>query len=177
MAIETTMKAYKCETCRKIYIDKYSADICCKQYHCSVCGIELPKFWTICDSCREKRHFDKAIKISIKEYEEKFNGNMVYYDDYYYYDVLDMLDTLSNRYEKLPSYCFGTDAVKSELTDSVLEDIIEDSCEVGELSDEAYREFNEFAKVWNEKYGLKYFVPNNYAVLIPDELLAKYMSK
>lgn len=85
-----------------------------------------------------------------------------------------MLVTLGYNENELPNYCFGTDEVKCELTDNVLIDIVEDSYEDAELIDEAYREFNEFAKVWNDKYGLKYFVPNNYVVLIPDEMLESY---
>lgn len=62
MAIETTIRAYKCETCGKVYTDEYVANICCKQYHCEVCGCETPKYWLMCNACRDKRDFDKYFK-------------------------------------------------------------------------------------------------------------------
>lgn len=177
MAIETTIKAWKCPTCGKIYTDEYVADVCCKQYHCEVCGCKTPKYWLICNACRNKRDFDKAIKISIDEYEEKFKGNMVYYGGEFYFDVDDMLETLWDREVDLPSYCWGTDEMRCELTDNVLDDLTEDTYEDAEFNKEAYRKFNEFAEIWNEKYGLRYFTPNNYVILIPDEVLVKYKSE
>ena len=174
MAVETTIKAYKCENCGQIYRDKYIANVCCKQYHCEVCGCETPQYWLICNTCRDKRDFDKAIKISIGEYEEKFKGNMVCYNDNFYSDVEDMLVTFYDNEFDLPSYCWGTDEMRCELTDNILDNLTEDTYEDAEFDKEAYKEFNEFVTTWNEKYGLRYFTQNNYVVLIPDEVLAKY---
>lgn len=177
MAVETTIRAYKCETCGKIYTDEHVADTCCKQYHCEVCGCKTAKYWLICDNCRSQREFDKATRISLAEYEEKFDGNMVCYHDEFYSDVYDMLEMLNDSGEELPTYCWGTDRLQCVLTDNVLSNLTEDTYEDADFDKEAYHEFNEFVEAWNEKYKLIYYTRNNFLVTIPDEVLAEYKSE
>lgn len=62
MATKRTMDIWFCDKCGKGYASEYAASICCKQYHCSVCGIETPRYITKCDSCRNKELFEKAQK-------------------------------------------------------------------------------------------------------------------
>ena len=60
MAIKENMDLYRCEKCKKLYTSEYAANICCKQYHCRVCGKETPQYMLICDSCAEHERFEKA---------------------------------------------------------------------------------------------------------------------
>lgn len=92
MATKRTMDIWFCDKCGKGYASEYAASICCKQYHCSVCGIETPRYITKCDSCRNKELFEKAQKMTWEEYEEKFPGNMLYWNDEFYSDLGDLLD-------------------------------------------------------------------------------------
>jgi hypothetical protein len=173
---EIQIKAYQCE-CGKTYNDKYVAEICCKQYHCETCGAETKKYWLMCDPCREKRDFDKAKKITIEEYEKEYSGNMVYYNDNYYTDIDDMLDSLCcHDVDILPSYCWGTDKVPVEIDAiSVLDELLENSnCEDIDFSKEAYQEFKDFAEQWNKKWSQYYYMMNDIVILIPEEVLKEY---
>lgn len=76
MATKKTMDIWFCDKCGKGYTSEYAANICCKQYHCSVCGVETPRYITKCDSCRDKELFEKAQKMTWEEYLEKSSGNM-----------------------------------------------------------------------------------------------------
>lgn len=56
MAIKENMDLYRCEKCKKLYTSEYAANICCKQYHCRVCGKETPQYMLIVADglfCRE----------------------------------------------------------------------------------------------------------------------------
>lgn len=77
MAIKENMDLYRCEKCKKLYTSEYAANICCKQYHCRVCGKEIPQYMLICDSCAERERFEKARKMTLAEYYEEFPGNML----------------------------------------------------------------------------------------------------
>ena len=74
MAIKENMDLYRCEKCKKLYTSEYAANICCKQYHCRVCGKETPQYMLICDSCAEHERFEKARKMTLAEYYEEFPG-------------------------------------------------------------------------------------------------------
>lgn len=64
--------AYVCQVCGKWFSDKTYAEKCCTSKKCEVCGKILPcnYYYTCCDSCREQKKFEKAQKISLKEYSE-----------------------------------------------------------------------------------------------------------
>ena len=87
MAIKENMDLYRCEKCKKLYTSEYAANICCKQYHCRVCGKETPQYMLICDSCAEHERFEKARKMTLAEYYEEFPGNMLYYGEEFYDDI------------------------------------------------------------------------------------------
>ena len=108
MATKRTMDIWFCDKCGKGYASEYAASICCKQYHCSICGIETPRYITKCDSCRNKELFEKAQKMTWEEYEEKFPGNMLYWNDEFYSDLGDLLDASEFGGFDVPDYVFGT---------------------------------------------------------------------
>jgi len=171
---ETQIKAWKCDTCGKIYTDERVAGGCCKQYHCETCGCETPKYRLMCDSCRDKRDYDKATKMSYAEYCEKFPNNMICIGDDFYSELEEIVDEFYDKGDA-PEYCWGTEKIDVEIDpDSVLQDLLENSnCEDLEFDNEAYKEFKEFAKNWNEKYGVSYFVQTNIVIPITEELKIK----
>ena len=114
MATKKNIGIWACDKCGTLYTSKYAADICCKQYHCEVCGVETPRYILKCESCQEKARFDKAAKMSVEEYEAANPGNMVYWNDNYYGSVDDLLEHLADEgiaVKDLPTYCYGTTRV------------------------------------------------------------------
>lgn len=176
MATERMVKLWACDKCGKLYQDKYVADICCKQYHCEICGKETPRYMLKCNSCQEKARFEKAKKMTPEEYEATCPGNMVFWEDEYYASVDELLERLADEgmsLGDLPKYCYGTTRVYMRLeSGEILEHIEEEiDCEDLHFSDEAYKEFKEFAAKWNEKHEeYCFFCDDEIVILIPEEL-------
>lgn len=174
MANKVNKTVYQCSVCKNIYLDEYVANICCKQYRCEVCGVKTNRA-LICDSCHEKRAFVKAVKMTVKEWEEKYPDNMVYYGDEYFYSVEDCMETLRDRhlYEilDLPNYIWGTEEFTVDMdAESILDDMEENSnIEDFEIDKEGREILEWFLKGWNKKYGGKGYMATNIAILIPKE--------
>ena len=152
MAIKENMDLYRCEKCKKLYTSEYAANICCKQYHCRVCGKETPQYMLICDSCAEHERFEKARKMTLAEYYEEFPGNMLYYGEEFYDDIESLLDSIDCDYEDIPKY----------EEDSDVEDFYFD--------DAGAKELREFVKQWNAKYAKSYYSWNDkVVVMLPPE--------
>jgi len=170
--------SYQCGKCHKVYVDENMANNCCEPYHCNVCGKETPRYVLVCEQCREKREYNKAQKMTLQEWEEKFPNHMIYYNDKFYGDIYEMLDDIDFDYNEFPAYCWGTDEVAMEVDpDNVLEGIVENtSCEDLDFSDEAYKEFKNIISYWNDKYRQHYYMQSDIIVLIPEELKKEYIS-
>jgi hypothetical protein len=180
MATETTIKAWKCEKCGKIYTDKHAAETCCKQYHCEICGCETPRYRLKCEPCFEKCKYDKATKITLSEWQEKNADNMVFYNDIFYCSVDDMLESLyDDGIDDLPTYCWGTDKFPMIVDADYAMECAEENtdCEDLSFSDSAREELREFVDKWNEKYGEYYFTVNDTVILIPEDVLNEYKSE
>lgn len=182
MNVEET-KAYKCKNCGTTYLDQSFAEKCCKLKHCEDCGTELPYKWyrTTCEPCSERRYYDKSVKMTIEEYNEKYPDNMVFHNDRYYADVDECLETLFNNcdtdeeVEELVNsleYIYGTASETVEIEgDSVIEDMeVNSNLEDYSVDDAGYKELNDFLEVWNKKYGTVSYSQGKIAILIPREL-------
>jgi hypothetical protein len=178
MYTEIQIKAWKCSECGNVWTNEYVASTCCKQYTCDICGVPTPKSWTRCDACREKKCYDAATKITLKEWEEKYPSHMVYYNDRYFYSVEELFEHYAGNNDELPTYCYGTDINEHKIdVDSVLENIEEDMCcedDDYRFSDQARKELADFAEQWNEKWGLRTYECNKTVILIPEEVLNEY---
>ena len=95
---EIQIKAYKCDKCGKIYVDKSVAEICCKQYFCEYCGKETPKYFLACSECSDKRNFEKATKMTYEEYIEKYPNYPIF--DRNEEDCEWDMETLIEKYEE-----------------------------------------------------------------------------
>jgi hypothetical protein len=186
MNVEET-KAYKCTNCGNAYLDKEFAEKCCQPKHCEDCGKELPYRWykTVCESCDEKRYFDKSVKMTIEEYNEKYPNNMVFYNDEYYLDVYSCLESLFDNYDSDDEvkelvdnleYIYGTECDEVKLDgDSIIEQMEHDSgLDEFRVDDAGYKELNDFLLEWNKKYGAKCYFQDKIAILIPRELREEY---
>ena len=174
---ETQIKAWICNKCGRIYGSEYTASICCKQYHCETCGCETSQYILMCEDCKETRDYNNATKMTIEEYETKFPGFMVCYNDEFYSSAEDILDTPCGDGIPAPKYCWGTDEHWLELeADNILNGMEEDSdCEDLEFQGAAYNSLRDFAEEWNKKYRKNFYSMNNkIAILIPEELAKEY---
>lgn len=186
MNVEET-KAYKCTNCGTTYLDKKFAEKCCKPKYCEDCGAELPYKWykTVCDPCAEKRYYDKSVKMTIEEYNEKYPNNLVFYNDEYYSDVDSCLESLfgdCNDDEEVKElvenleYIYGTETEEVKIDgDSIIEDMeVNSNLEDFSVDTDGYKEMNEFLEYWNKKYGTKCYYQDKIAILIPRELREEY---
>ena len=172
MAIKENMDLYRCEKCKKLDTSEYAANICCKQYHCRVCGKETPQYMLICDSCAEHERFEKARKMTLAEYYEEFPGNMLYYGEEFYDDIESLLDSIDYDYEDIPKYVYGTTMESMEIdANQMLQQAEEDSdVEDFYFDDAGAKELREFVKQWNAKYAKSYYSWNDkVVVMLPPE--------
>lgn len=182
MNVEET-KAYKCTNCGFTYLDHKFAEKCCKPTYCEDCGVALPSNWyrTVCDPCAEKRYFNKSVKMTIEEYNEKYPANMVFYNDNYYSDVYECLESLFDScsdYKEIKElvenlrYIYGTESNLVELDgDSIIEDMeVNSNLEDFQVDSDGCKELNDFLVDWNKKYGTTSYYQSEIAILIPREL-------
>lgn len=171
MATRKTMDIWFCDKCGKGYTSEYTANICCKQYHCSVCGAETPRYITKCDSCREKVFFEKAQKITWDEYKEKYPYNMIFWNDEFYEDLGALLDSCEFYGLNVPEYVFGTyrDYLRLDPESYIKELIDEFDCDGVYFNSDGIKEFVAFANDWNKKYEEYCFRQNtSIVVLVPE---------
>lgn len=169
MSKAITLNGWECEMCSKKYMDKYSADVCCKIYYCEDCGKKAEKYRKYCKDCEEKRAFQEAIKLSVEKYEAAYPGHMVF-DGFwtFYSSVSKLLEWLSDDCER-PAYCWGTDKIEHELdAEYILSQFYDEiNCEDLSFDNEEFEELKDLLKPWNEKHSTTTYVPNDIAILIP----------
>ena len=154
---EIQIKAYIYDKRRKIYTDKYLAEICCKQYYCEKCGKPTPKYSLECNECKEKRIYDNAIKMTYEEYIKKYPGYPIFdtVNEKFYWELEDYLDFIYNETEPpYPTYCFGAYKERLELDiENVIDDINTNADAEDDCGLEATKDFIDFIDNWNKKNG------------------------
>lgn len=174
---EVQLKGYMCEKCGKIHLNKDAAELCCKQYYCEECGVETERYYLLCPTCAEKRNYEKATKMTYKEYIEK-------YPDYPIFDRNEEdcewdIEYLIEKYDKedTPKYFYGATKERVEVD---IEYAIQ--CAEEELPEDGYlygtQELYDFVKKWNEKYGENvYYCDKKTLILVDDELINSLFAK
>ena len=175
------IKAYQCEKCGSSYIDKNVADNCCQPRLCEDCGCELPYKWymTICESCKDKRNFNRGKVLTMDEFlQSEYKDNMVYYNGEYYIDIDDCLETLWDR-EELGGveYIKATDEYLHELdADSLIEELeCNTNCEDDLYVDkQGVTELEDFLNKWNYKYKLTTYGEIEVYIKVDDKIKDGY---
>ena len=164
------LKGYMCDKCGKIYMDKYMAEICCKQYYCEECGKPTPKYIMRCEECQKKSIYNKAKKMTYEEYIKQYPDYPIWDmtdQGECYWELEDYIEHIVNETEPpYPTYCFGSTKERLEIDiENVIEDInidMEDGCGV-----EPDKELRDFINKWNEKNGRDiYYCDTNTIILI-----------
>jgi hypothetical protein len=171
MSIE--IKAWKCEKCSNVYLDKDLADNCCKKKatnKCRVCGCDVKSPFVICKECQEIERFHKAKKVNYSDYigclwDERMEE--------YFYNKDDMYERYENDDEKIlpePKWCYGCIEIPFEIDiDSAIEraeeDMYEDFDSNNSLID--LKELYNYIDSWNKKQSAKsYTIDYNTVVLL-----------
>ena len=175
-------KAYKCSNCGHTYLNYDLAEKCCKPKFCEDCGEKLPykSYLRVCDKCQEKRNFNKAEHLTIKEYEDKYGSNMVCLDDHYYCSIedclCDMADSLSYQSFMEIKYLWGTNKFDIKLDFYHIYDYyIENAClDDFQMDESGYKELKQFIKQWNDKYIEYGYMISNVAIILPEEYMKEF---
>ena len=147
------------------------------EYRCECDGAKAER--QVEQDRKEQEYFEKATKMTLKEYQEKYPNNMIAYGDEFYKDIDDLLEDLYDNYDELfefPEYVWGTKRLRTEIDpESAMERALEDSYEDAEFGVKAEGELCEFINNWNDKYGIDYYVESNVVVMLPEELRQEFL--
>ncbi len=130
---------------------------------------------------KEQEYFEKATKMTLKEYQEKYPNNMMVYGDEFYSDIDDFLETLYDRYSndedfEFPEFVWGTKKLRAEIdADYVIERALEDTYEDAEFGQNAEGELFDFINQWNDKHGIDYYTESNIVIMLPEELKQEFL--
>lgn len=171
MAVRYEGVIYQCEKCKNIYSRWDDAKKCCEPKKCE-CGEIIKMHQTQCDNCWSierqkiaKEAYEKAPKMTAKEYAEKFPNLGVFVDENYYCTVEDAIDANEGEDYVIKgseeTYCILS-------TENMIESALEDAYEDAEFAAEALAELEEFIAKWNENHRLLCYSETNL-VILPDE--------
>ena len=180
MAKEIQIKGFICEKCGKVYsyldsaTNERMANNCCMQYHCQDCGLETPKYQTLCDKCENIRNFNKAKKISYIDYIKKFPDNMLYCTETneYYSELEELVDDLLYNNIPVPDFVWGTDKYRVEVDAEYALSLAEEDSglEDFQFDPQGVEEFLEFVAKWNKEYGTNaYMVSFKIAIVLTEQ--------
>jgi len=173
MSVE--IKAWKCENCGVAYMNKISANDCCKEkikiiHHCKVCGVEIPEYRVTCNTCLAKERYDKGIKIKYSEYDLGW----LYDDDAdrYFSDIDEATEHYEDEGLEVPKWCYGCNEMPFRVDiDSALESASEEMYEDFDYGTDTtdLKELYDFIKYWNEKQSAKSYGSNYGKIILLDE--------
>ena len=169
------VKVFACGYCGKLYREKTNADFCHNDKTCGTCGKVVGKtdYYIDCKECRdkkeeqkEKERFDKAAKLSYKEYEKDCEGYLFVNDEIYYF-IEDLEDAFE---EDMPKYAWAASMeTKGLISDDLVEDF-ESSLQLDDyqLQEDAVKKIEDFCRNWNEVHGVDVYYPDYSRAVILD---------
>ena len=148
MADSVKKEAWACGKCGMTHLNKYTAEICCKEYNCEVCGVKTRSHLLICDDCQTKRRIDKA--------------QLVEWDGTFFYDgnaerYFSCWDSFFDYYEEedltIPEFVFACFSTTPRIDSH---DVVNDIHEEANLEDDRIdlvdeKELHDFIDAWNKK--------------------------
>jgi len=158
--------AYQCK-CGKAYVDRNVAEKCCAPKYCEDCGAKMSprRAYTVCESCRMKRMFNRAEKL------ETWDGwiccEEIGHNDGYFESVADLLDYCEAMGVDVPEWAFICKEIRHEIdVERVIENMLDDAYEDARehLVDE--EELREFIKEWNAKQDIVTYYPDYGKVVL-----------
>lgn len=161
----TQIKVYECGICKKVYFDEKIAEDCCKNYNCEDCGVEIPRYRLLCDTCSLKRKFEKAEKLT------KWDGWVYWeglgYNEGYFRDIGELIEHCEDEGIAVPDWVFTCTPTNHKLDikyaiEIMLDDAYEDAYEG--LID--LDELEEFIDKWNAKQRIVTYYPNYKKILL-----------
>ena len=172
------IKVWKSEKCGQYFLNKPAADDCCVipveiKGNCRVCGCEIDKFRTICQTCLNQERFSNAKKVKYSEYEvgylwdenqEKYFPGKGELEEQYYEDVDDEEFRLDSE---MPTWCYGCTEKPFEIDiDRAIESAEEEMYDdFDDITDK--QELRDFVKKWNAKQsGKSYWMDYKTVVLL-----------
>lgn len=166
--VEVTV--FKCHSCNKAYVNIGDAKKCCKECFCKKCNKKVPKYFTFCRDCMEENRLENAEKISLVDYEKKYPECPLVIGETFYFDQSLLMDDYCDVDEK-PKFAWAAHKIDVGLRIDHPVNVLEDEgVDFLDFSKEAYKEYEVFAKKWNEKHGKFYYAENSMlAVSIPHE--------
>jgi len=141
-------------------MNKLFADDCCKEKIeitlCRVCGGNVDKNRTICDTCLSEERYQKGRKIKYSEYDLEW----LYDDttDRYFADIDALDDWYASENLELPKWCYGCNVIPFTVSiESALESSSDDMYEDFDYTNESVEleELIDFVEKWNEKQTAK----------------------
>lgn len=156
---------HQCQICNKTYINKLTADDCCKPYHCEECGVETKRYWLKCPDCIEKKRFANAEKIQEVDYDSWVWDENTYE---YFRDIEALVDHYDDEELELPDYVYACEERKfnidaGNIICNALEDMYDEADEK-DLID--VKEFYDFVDNWVKKQTMCCYETNYKKIIL-----------
>lgn len=164
-------KAYACAETQAHKAVQRAAEECCAPRHCSGCGVEVEKYWTACQSCREKNRLRKAEPIPEKNWSDpvEHEGMPGGWGEGYFSDTDDLRQSCDDYDVKVPAYCWpcvatplalNANSLLEQATDEMHEDAADEIVDADELV--------AFIEAWNAKQTCVTWYPDYSRVVVLD---------
>ena len=175
------VKAYHCDKCDGYYLKE--EHYCRGDRKCEDCGVPLQLEWyyTVCSSCKNKREedklkekFDKAQKLNLVEYQERFS-NYPFFADYENndFEADSLFDKIYEESGVKSTFFWGATKNKIGLDfDDIHTQLIEHDFAYDDydIDEEAGEFIQNFVDEYNLKYAGESFNINfGVAVILPEE--------
>lgn len=159
--------AYQCKKCNRTYLDRKSAEQCCAPKHCEDCGKRIKPYRIVCESCRTKRLFNKAEKLTIDQWDGYIQRDGYGSNEGYFESISELLEWCEDEGTNPPDWVFCCELVKHRLNiDNAIETMLEEAYDDAwdDLVDEDG--LRQFIDAWNAKQKVASYYPDYTKVVV-----------
>lgn len=167
-----TVEGWCCQTCGRFWGDsQHMACWCCATHvPCKDCGADTPKHYTHCDGCRQKRKWERYLKLDAKPYDG--SAVTLYHGDSYFFDEDSLLDWLAEQEDDAQPQLVFAHCKKPEWHRSVSEELCDELYEGAEWDTS---EIDAQITEWVAKNAPNVYWPSN--VRVDDESIKRLMAE